>query len=131
GAGRRGAPAPRPVCRSRSRSAAFAAGAAPFDAHLCCEAHECPEPSWGAARGEDREPLQGVIQVAVGYQHLANGNLAGARALLEEGRARLIGRGLDGLDLDAFTTGVARSLDRLLPVGPGGGAPIKKRPPER
>src|SRR5262249_12886555 len=74
--------ADRPACRIRSRAEAFDAAAALFDAHLYFEVHELLEPYWRDARGEDRESLQGVIQVAVGYQHLANGNLAGARALL-------------------------------------------------
>lgn len=107
--------ADRPAARIRSRADALDAAAALFEAHLYFEVHELLEPYWRDAQGVDRETLQGLIQAAVGYQHLANGNLAGARALLEEGRARLIGRSLDGLDLGAFTTGVARSLDRLVP----------------
>jgi hypothetical protein len=107
--------ADRPAWRIRSRTDALDAAAALFGAHLYFEVHELLEPHWRDARGDDRETLQGLIQAAVGYQHLANGNLAGARALLEEGRARLIGRSLDGLDLGSFTTGVARSLDRLVP----------------
>jgi len=122
--------ADRPACRIRSRAEAFDAAAALFNAHLYFEVHELLEPYWRDARGEDRESLQGVIQVAVGYQHLANGNLAGARALLEEGRARLIGRSLDGLDLDAFTTGVARSLDRLVPFDWRLVPKLKRRPHE-
>jgi Domain of unknown function (DUF309) len=107
--------AERPNERIRSRADALDAAAALFDAHLYFEVHELLEPYWRDARGTDRETLQGLIQAAVGYQHLANGNVAGARALLAEGRARLIERSLDGLDLGVFTTGVARSLDRLVP----------------
>jgi hypothetical protein len=107
--------AARAAARMGSRADVLDAAAALFDAHLYFEVHELLEPHWRDARGDDRETLQGLIQAAVGYQHLANGNLAGARALLEEGRARLIGRSLDGLDLGSFTTGVARSLDRLVP----------------
>jgi hypothetical protein len=107
--------ADRPAERIRLRADALDAAAALFDAHLYFEVHELLEPYWRDARGVDRETLQGLIQAAVGYQHLANGNVAGARALLEEGRARLIGRSLDGRALDPFTTGVARSLERLVP----------------
>ena len=107
--------AERPIERIRSRADALDAAAALFDVHLYFEVHELLEPYWRDARGADREALQGLIQAAVGYQHLANGNVAGARALLAEGRAHLIGRSLDGLDLHAFTTGLARSLDRLVP----------------
>lgn len=84
-----------------------------YDAGLYFEVHELLEPWWLQARGEAQEALQGLVQVAVGYQHLANGNTRGARALLEDGSARLHGRALDGLALDAFAGEVARSIDRL------------------
>ncbi len=105
--------AARSTVRIRSRADVLDAAAALFDAHLYFEVHELLEPSWRDARGNDREALQGLIQVAVGYQHLANGNFAGARALLDEGRGRLRGRNLDGRDLDAFGQAVARSLDHF------------------
>jgi len=90
------------------------AAATLFDAHLYFEVHELLEPAWRAAHGSDRDALQGLIQVAVGYQHLANANLAGARALLREGRDRLRGRTLDGIELEPFAGTVERSLERLL-----------------
>ena len=105
--------AARSIVRIRSRADVLDAAASLFDAHLYFEVHELLEPSWRDARGNDREALQGLIQVAVGYQHLANSNFAGARALLDEGRGRLRGRNLDGLDLDVFGQAVARSLDQL------------------
>jgi hypothetical protein len=107
--------ADRPPGAIRSRTDALDAARALFDANLYFEVHELLEPYWRDARGADRETLQGLIQAAVGYQHLANGNLAGARALLEEARTRLDGQSLDGIELGAFTSGVARSLDRLVP----------------
>ena len=97
----------------RTRADVLEAAAALFDAHLYFEVHELLEPSWRDAEGGERDALQGLIQVAVGYQHLANGNLAGARALLDEGGRRLVGRTLDGLDLEAFRQGVVRSVERL------------------
>ena len=96
---------------------ALQATASLFDAGLYFEAHEVLEPHWMAAYGEAREALQGLIQVAVGYQHLANGNLDGARALLEEGSTRLVGERLAGLDLDAFARAVRDSVDRLPGLG--------------
>ena len=87
--------------------------AALHDAGLYFEVHELLEGYWRDARGEEREALQGLIQIAVGYQHLANGNLRGARALLEEGGARLDGRNLGGLELEPFAREVAASLGRL------------------
>jgi hypothetical protein len=84
-----------------------------FDAGLGFEVHELLEPFWTRAAGPEREALQGLIQIAVGYQHLANGNLDGARALLEEGSARLVGQRLAGLDLEAFARAVRDSVVRL------------------
>jgi len=103
-----------PAARLDSRAAALDAAAALFDAHLYFEVHELLEPFWRDALGGEREALQGLIQIAVGYQHLANGNLAGARALLDEGCRRLEGRTLEGMDLDAFGRQVGRTADRML-----------------
>src|SRR5207247_10050720 len=88
--------------------------AGPLDeAGLQSEVHELPEPLWMAASGEPREALQGVIQAAVGWQHLANDNIAGARSLLMEGAARLYGRRLGGRDFDAFARATAEAVTRL------------------
>src|SRR5262249_49158736 len=68
---------------------ALDAAATLFDASLYFETHEVLEPTWRDTRGRLRETLQGLIQIAVGYQHLANGNAAGARSLFADGAARL------------------------------------------
>lgn len=96
---------------------ALAATAVLFDARLYFEVHEQLEPYWMRAEGIDRESLQGLIQVAVGFHHLAGGNVKGARALLDEGWAKIAGRRLEGLDLDAFADEVARCLDRVVSLG--------------
>ena len=67
-----------------------------FHAHLYFEVHELLEPYWLRAEGGDREALQGLIQVAVGFAHLANGNVGGARALLHDGCARVLERNARG-----------------------------------
>lgn len=54
-----------------------------------------------------------MIQIAVGWQHLANGNVAGARSLLAEGAARLHGRMLFGVDFDAFARGARDAAARV------------------
>jgi hypothetical protein len=89
------------------------AAAALFEAGLYFEVHEVLEPLWMRADGAPKQALQGLIQVAVGFQHLANGNLDGARALLHEGAAKLLGRCLDGRDLDPFARAVVR-CERLV-----------------
>jgi predicted metal-dependent hydrolase len=92
---------------------ALADAAMLFDAGLFFEVHELLEPFWLAATGEARQALQGLIQVAVGYQHRANGNLAGARALLADGVARLRGRRIRDRPLEDFAQRVRASLGAL------------------
>lgn len=133
--------APRLIARARAADAALAdlpvldperrfddalvAARCLFDAGVLFEVHEVLEPHWRDATGPVREALQGLIQIAVGYQHLANDNLDGARALLDEGverlrncrldrrlDGRLDGR-IDGLDVDAFVEAVRASTRRL------------------
>jgi hypothetical protein len=91
--------------------------AALFDAGLYFETHEVLEPCWVRAEGEAREALQGLIQVAVGFQHLANGNLDGARALLREGAARLAAHPLPGRTTSAFAAEVARCATEVDALG--------------
>jgi len=89
-----------------------------YEAGLYFEVHEWLEPHWMTAAGPTRETLQGLIQTAVGWQHLANGNLAGARSLLAEGAGRLHGRRLGERDLDGFgraTAVAAQSLPMAAP----------------
>jgi len=84
-----------------------------YAAGLYFEVHEWLEPHWMTASGATREALQGLIQAAVGWQHLANDNVAGASSLLAEGAARLRGRRLGARDLDAFAQATATAATRL------------------
>jgi hypothetical protein len=87
--------------------------AALFEAGLYFEVHEVLEPYWMRADGPERESLQGLIQVAVGFQHLANGNLEGALALLGEGAAKLGRHRLAGRELDPFARAVVACRDAI------------------
>ncbi len=90
-----------------------------FDARCYFETHEILEPLWMRAEGPRRQALQGLIQVAVGFQHLANGNLTGARLLLEEGCARLLANsGALDLSLEAWIEEVTRCMDQISALGP-------------
>jgi hypothetical protein len=108
------------VVVARARRASLALAAAPFrspaealgdgleaaallfDAGLFYETHEVLEPHWRRASGDARDVLQGLIQIAVGYQHEVNGNARGARSLLGEGARRAWGRRLSGVSVDQF-----------------------------
>lgn len=100
------------------------AAATLFDAQLYFEVHELLEPSWQGAAGELREALQGLIQVAVGHQHLANGNLDGGRALLTEGASRLVTGRLGGVDLQPFARAVLAVAESASPES----APVPRFP---
>jgi len=99
------------------RPVGLAEAATLFDAGLYFETHEVLEPFWMRAEGAEREALQGLIQVAVGFQHLANGNLEGARALLRDGATKLAGHRLDGRDTNAFVAAVSRCLGEIQALG--------------
>lgn len=88
-----------------------------FDGGLGFEVHELLEPYWRDGRGEEREAVQGLIQIAAGYQHLADGRPEAARRLLCAGTSRLAGRRLAGLPLEGFTAAVKASLGRLATEG--------------
>jgi len=103
--------------RDAPLDAALDGAAALFDAGLYFEVHELLEPYWIRADGSAREALQGLIQVAVGFHHLTGGNVSGARALLHDGCAKLIGRRLEGADLDGFAAEARRCLERIAPLG--------------
>ena len=90
-----------------------------FNARCYFEAHEILEPPWIRAEGAGRQALQGLIQVAVGFQHLANGNVAGATALLQEGcdRLRANGFALD-LPVEQWAGEVRHCLEEVVALGP-------------
>jgi hypothetical protein len=85
-----------------------------FDARLYFEVHELLEPYWVGAQGAEREPIQGLIQAAVALEHLANGNLRGARSLLGDAISKLRSRTLAGIVLDPFARDLRGCLEALL-----------------
>src|SRR5262249_10768155 len=68
---------------------AIVRAAALWNEGLFFEVHEVLEAVWQRESGDRRQALQGVIQIAVAWHHLAHGNPRGARTLLRDGRARL------------------------------------------
>jgi len=96
---------------------------------LFFEVHEVLEEVWKTAAGDVRQALQGVIQIAVAYHHLAHGNLRGARSLLHEGRERLTKAApaaLPALDLAALVSATAPWEEAL-----AAGAPLPASGPPR
>ena len=69
--------------------AAFAKGLAQFNDRFFFECHDTLEEIWSGLRGAPRDFFQGLIQLAVGFYHLGNGNRAGAQSVLRRALARL------------------------------------------
>lgn len=80
----------------------FLAGVLFFNEGDYFEAHEVWEDQWHETHGPDRRFLQGMIQVAVGLLHFANGNVRGALRLYASSRDYLqpFRPGHLGLDLE-------------------------------
>ena len=99
-----------PIRRALHQAAAL------WNERLFFEVHEVLEAVWKTATGDVRQALQGLIQIAVAYHHLAHGNLRGARTLMHEGRARLATAPpatLPGLDAPALLSATAMADDAL------------------
>jgi len=72
------------------------------------EVHEVLEPAWLAAKGPERELLQGVIQLAAAL-HKARTHRRGAERLWNKALGHL--RRVPGLDAEAFAAGVRAALE--------------------
>ena len=69
--------------------AEFLKGIEEFNAGKFFECHDTLEEVWRGIRGPARDFFQGLIQISVGFYHLGNGNLIGARSQLERALANL------------------------------------------
>ncbi len=76
------------------------------------EAHDAFEDIWNTLDGDERQIIQGILQVSVSQFHLNKGNLNGATILLGEGLGRIKNRtNIDlGIDLESF----CKCLEELL-----------------
>jgi hypothetical protein len=75
-----------------------------FNNHEWYEAHDAFEEIWNSVDGDERQVIQGILQVAVSQFHLSKGNLNGATILLGEGLGRIKTRTQInlGIDLESF-----------------------------
>ena len=83
-----------------------------FNNHEWYEAHDAFEEIWNTLNGDERQVIQGILQVSVSQFHLNRGNLNGATILLGEGLGRIKSRTKInlGIDLETF----CRCLENLL-----------------
>tara|TARA_B100001029_G_C14602250_1_gene204583 strand:- start:59 stop:430 length:372 start_codon:yes stop_codon:yes gene_type:complete len=76
------------------------------------EAHDAFEDIWNTLDGDERQIIQGILQVAVSQFHLSKGNLNGATILLGEGLGRIKTRTNINLGIDLVS--FCRCLEQLL-----------------
>ena len=75
-----------------------------FNNHQWYEAHDAFEEIWNTVDGDERQVIQGILQVSVSKFHLSKGNFNGATILLGEGLGRIKTRTKInlGIDLESF-----------------------------
>ena len=64
------------------------------------EAHDAFEDIWNDLVGDERQIVQGILQVSVSQFHLNKGNLNGAMILLGEGLGRIKNKVSEDLEID-------------------------------
>ncbi len=67
----------------------LAKGIAEFNSREFFLCHETLEELWKDYKAQDREAIQGIIQIAVGFYHLDRDNQKGALKLFERGLRRV------------------------------------------
>ena len=79
------------------------------------EAHDAFEDIWNGLDGDERQVIQGILQVSVSQFHLNKGNLNGAMILLGEGLGRIRSRlSIElGIDLCSFCSASDSLLNKL------------------
>ena len=79
------------------------------------EAHDAFEDIWNDLVGDERQIVQGILQVSVSQFHLNKGNYNGAMILLGEGIGRIRNRVSDdlGIDLSLFCRNLESLLNKL------------------
>ncbi len=86
-----------------------------FNNHDWYEAHDAFEEIWNTVDGDERQVIQGILQVSVSQFHLGKGNLNGATILLGEGLGRIKTRTKInlGIDLESFCQCLENLLRKL------------------
>jgi predicted metal-dependent hydrolase len=113
-------------------SRAFARGVDEFNRGFFFECHDTLEDLWSGLRGEPRDFFQALIQVAVAFYHLSNGNRAGAESMFARALKRFA-RYPDryfGFDLAAYRREIAR-WQALMAAGDVPPLPPGEPPPWR
>ena len=97
---------------SKSFKKAFKEAIDLFNNQQWYEAHDAFEDIWNDLVGDERQIVQGILQVSVSQFHLNKGNLNGAMILLGEGLGRIRNRVSEDLEIDLVL--LCSSLESLL-----------------
>src|SRR5579885_1700545 len=99
---------------SQHQTLELMAGIEQFNSGEFYQCHETLEKLWLHYPTPDREVIQGIIQIAVGYYHLSRANQAGGLKLLKRGVQRLqkFAPAHFGIDLDSFIAKVSKEITR-------------------
>ena len=86
-----------------------------FNSQKWYEAHDALEDIWNGLDGDERQIIQGILQVSVSQFHLNKGNTNGATILLGEGLGRIKKRKYInlGIDLNLFCDSLEKLLIKL------------------
>ena len=86
-----------------------------FNEQKWYEAHDAFEDIWNILDGDERQVVQGILQVSVSQFHLSKGNINGATILLGEGLGRIKNRTYVnfGVDLESFCLILESLLKKL------------------
>ncbi len=105
---------PEPVLGDEEREA-FRRGVEEYNRGLFFECHDTLEEVWSGIRGPARDFFQGLIQVAVAFHHVSNGNAAGALSMIDRalGRFRAYPGRYFGFDLDGQRAELLEWRERL------------------
>ena len=78
------------MSEAAEKEALFQKGLMEYEKGDYFEAHEAWEDLWSDYNLSDRKFIQGLIQLAVSFVHLRNGNMNGARSLLKKCSEKLM-----------------------------------------
>ena len=90
----------------------FNKGLTAFQKHDFYDAHEYWEDLWSDYRLKDAKFIQGLIQLSVGYFHISNLNINGARGLLNKCKPKLLEFSPEHRGLNVLN--VLESIDKSL-----------------
>ena len=99
----------------KNKEELFLKGLEAFNKHSFYDAHEYWEDLWSDYRLKDAKFIQGLIQLSVGYFHITNLNINGARGLLNKCLLKfdLYRPKARGIDVENIIISVKKSLDNL------------------